>query len=155
MFIVSAKIKPKKAIAGILIFGALLIAVIVLVSHFKNQSSPSAAATVAADDAARTAYLSSLGWEVDPTPMETLTFTLPSPLSQAYREYNLLQLEQGFDLSSYAGRDVKRYSYAVQNYPDHPQDVQADLYLCDDVIIAGDILCCGDDGFVATLVFPK
>ena len=155
MFIVSAKVKPKKAIAGILVFGALLIAVIVLTSHVKQQGSPSREAIIAATDEERVAYLVSLGWEVDSTPIETLTFTLPSPLNEAYLEYNSLQQEQGFDLSAYAGRDVMRYSYTVRNYPGRNEDVQADLYLCEDLIIAGDILCCGNDGFVATLVYPK
>ncbi|WP_353961146.1 hypothetical protein [Klebsiella pneumoniae] len=43
----------------------------------------------------------------------------------------------------------------MRNYPGRNEDVQADLYLCEDLIIAGDILCCGNDGFVATLVYPK
>jgi len=154
MFIVSAKVKPKKAIAGILIFGVLLIAIILLTAHVKKQNSPSRESVIAATDEARISYLVSLAWEVDSTPMETLTFTLPNPLNESYLEYNELQKEQGFDLSPYAGRNVMRYSYAVLNYPDRPMDVQADLYLCDNIIIAGDILCCGDNGFVATLVYP-
>ena len=154
MFIVSAKIKPKKAIAGILFFGVVLIALILVTAHFKQLAAPSAAAVTAASDAERTAYLAALGWEVEAAPMETLTFTLPDPLGESYQEYNKLQLDQGFDLSTYAGRDIKRYSYAVLNYPDRPQDVQADLYLCRDQIVAGDILCCGDNGFVSTLVYP-
>lgn len=155
MFIVSAKVKPKKVIAGIIMFGAILIAVILLTAHLKRQNSPSEQSITAATDEERISYLSALGWEADPSPIETLTFTLPDPLNASYLEYNELQLEQGFDLTAYAGKNVKRYSYAVHNYPGRPQDVQADLYLCEDIIIAGDILCCGDDGFVATLVFPN
>lgn len=154
MLIVSTKIKPKKAILGILLFGAALIILILLTSHLKHQKAPAEMPLTAASDADRVTYLSSLGWQVDPAPTETLTFTLPSPLSEAYLEYNTLQLEQGFDLSAYAGKDVKRYSYAVLNYPGRPEDVQADLYLSKDTIIGGDILCCGDNGFVASLAFP-
>jgi len=155
MFIVSAKLKPKKVIAGIILFGAILIAIILLTAHLKQQNSPAEQSIIAANDEERTAYLQSLGWIADPSPIETLTFTLPKPLNTSYLEYNELQLEQGFDLTAYAGKAVKRYSYAISNYPDRPNDVQADLYLCDDRIIAGDILCCGDDGFVATLVYPR
>jgi len=154
MFIVSAKIKPKKAIIGILVFGGILIAVILLVAHMKNQSRPAEMPLTAATEEDQISYLAALGWQVEPTPMETLTFTLPSPLSEAYLEYNELQLEQGFDLSAYAGKDVIRYSYAVLNYPGRSEDVQADLYLCADTIIGGDILCCGDNGFVASLTYP-
>ena len=154
MFIVSAKFDPKKITCWAVALGIALIAVILLVSHFKGASSPGTEAVVAATDQERAAYLESLGWETDGIPVETLTFSLPQPSNAAYEEYNQLQLEQGFDLTPYAGMQVKRYSYAILNYPGHPDQVQADLYLCGDTVIAGDILCYGDQGFVATLQFP-
>ena len=154
MFIVSAKFDPKKITCWAVALGIALIAVILLVSHFKGASSPGAEAVVAPTDQERAAYLESLGWETDGIPVETLTFSLPQPLNAAYEEYNQLQLEQGFDLTPYAGMQVKRYSYAILNYPGHPDQVQADLYLCGDTVIAGDILCSVDQGFVATLQFP-
>ena len=87
-------------------------------------------------------------------PIETLEFTLPQPLNASYEAYNELQQEQGFDLAPYAGMQVKRYSYQVTNYPDCPENVQANLYLCGDLVIGGDILCYGEEGFVDTLIFP-
>ena len=154
MFIVSAKLRPKKAIAGVLLFGALLIAIIWLTSALKGRSAPGSEPVLAPSDAQRVEYLRSLGWEVEESPTEILEFVLPSPLNASYEEYNALQLEQNFDLVPYAGMQVKRYTYAVTNYPGYPEDVQADLYLCGDVIIAGDILYCGEEGFVGTLVYP-
>ena len=155
MFIVSAKFEPKKAVRWAILIAAALLAAILAVRHFWPVSSPGRDAVSAPTDQERVAYLAGLGWEADPAPVETLTFSLPQPLSTAYEEYNQLQLEQGFDLTPYAGMQVKRYSYAVHNYPGYPDQVQADLYLCGDTIIAGDILYYGDQGFVATLQFPK
>ena len=155
MFIVSAKFDPKKIARWAAALGVVLIAAIVLVNHFKGASSPGAEPLTAATDQERTAYLAQLGWEADPTPVETLTFSLPQPLNAAYEEYNQMQLEQGFDLTPYAGMQVQRYSYAIRNYPGYPDQVQADLYLCGDTIIAGDILYYGNQGFVATLEFPE
>ena len=155
MFIVSAKLNPKKAIAGVVLFGMLLIGIIVLVGSVKRAGAPGNQAILAPSDQDRVAYLESLGWTADPSPIETLSFALPQPLNDSYLEYNELQLQQGFDLTPYAGMQVTRYSYKITNYPDHPDDVQADLYLCGDEIIGGDILYCGDKGFVATLVYPK
>ena len=154
MFIVSAKLNPKKAITCVILFSLALIALILIVSRAKGQARPADSAAAAPTDSQRTAYLSALGWAVDPSPTETLTFTLPSPLNASYEEYNQLQLEQGFDLSPYAGMQVKRYSYNVTNYPGHPQQVQADLYLCGDTIIGGNILYWGENAFVDTLVYP-
>ena len=144
MFIVSAKFSPKKAIAAVVACGVVLILVILLTSSLKRQSPPGEELITAATEAERAAYLRSLGWEIEESPMETLEFVLPQPLNDSYEEYNLLQKEQGFDFTPYAGMQVKRYSYRVVNYPDYPNDVQADLYLCGDVIIGGDILYCGN-----------
>lgn len=154
MFIVSAKFSPRKAIAAVVACGALLILMILLISSLKSRPSPGEELITAASEEARAEYLRSLGWEIETSPMETLEFMLPQPLNDSYEEYNTLQKEQGFDLEPYAGMQVKRYSYRVLNYPNYPDDVQADLYLCGDVVIGGDILYCGDSGFVATLVFP-
>lgn len=154
MFIVSAKLSPRKAIAAVVAFGVVLIAIILLAGALKRQEAPGEALVTAATEEERSAYLRSLGWEIEDSPMETLEFMLPQPLNESYQDYNQLQLEQGFDLTPYAGMQVKRYSYRVTNYPGYPEDVQADLYLCGDVVIGGDILYCGDSGFVATLVFP-
>ncbi len=154
MFIVSAKFSPRKAIAAVVACGALLILMILLISSLKSRPSPGEELITAASEEERAEYLRSLGWEIETSPMETLEFMLPQPLNASYEEYNALQKEQGFDLEPYAGMQVKRYSYRVLNYPNYPDDVQADLYLCGDVVIGGDILYCGDSGFVATLVFP-
>ncbi|MCI9514268.1 MAG: DUF4830 domain-containing protein [Oscillospiraceae bacterium] len=154
MFIVSAKFSPRKAIAAVVACAAVLILMILLISSLKGRPSPGEELITAASEEERAEYLRSLGWEIETSPMETLEFMLPQPLNDSYEEYNALQKEQGFDLEPYAGMQVKRYSYRVLNYPNYPDDVQADLYLCGDVVIGGDILYCGDSGFVATLVFP-
>lgn len=155
MFIVSAKFDPKKLVRWAVLLGILVLAVFVLVRHFRGGPAPAEETVPAATDEARVAYLEGLGWEVDPTPIETLSFSLPNPLNAAYEEYNQLQLEQGFDLTPYAGMQVNRYSYTIRNYPGYPEQIQADLYLCGDIIIAGDILYYGDQGFVSTLQFPE
>ena len=77
MFIVSAKFDPKKITCWAGALGVVLIAVILLVSHFKGASSPGAEAVIAATDQERAAYLESLGWETDGVPTQRLTFWLP------------------------------------------------------------------------------
>lgn len=154
MLIVSAKLNPKRAALYMLLLGAALVALILVVGSAKRASLPGRQDCHAASDQECAAYLEKLGWQVSASPIETLEFTLPDPLNASYQEYNALQLEQGFDLTPYAGRQVRRYSFPVSNYPGYPQQVQADLYLCDDTIIAGDILYYGVNGFVDTLIFP-
>ena len=40
------------------------------------------------------------------------------------------------------------------NYPGRTGDVQVNLYLCGDVIVGGDIMALGENGFQASLLYP-
>ena len=83
-----------------------------------------------------------------------LGLELPEELTGSYAAYNELQLAQGFDLRDYLGQGVSRWTYQVRNYPDRPEDVQLNLYLCEDHPIAGDIIAGGEGGFQGTLRYP-
>ena len=102
----------------------------------------------------RITYLRELGWEVDEEPIESMELALPEELTGSYAAYNELQLAQGFDLRDYLGKSVSRWTYQVRNYPDRPEDVQLNLYLCEDRPIAGDIIAGGEGGFQGTLRYP-
>ena len=152
MLIFSAKLTKRHLFLG---GGAVLLAAVVLLAVLlpRGEEAPPEAIP-GGTDRERVSYLASLGWQASPTPSETLEFTLPDPLGETYERYNQLQLSQGFDLTAFAGRQVKRFTYPVSNHPKSSTAVQADLYVCDGVIIGGDILCAGPDSFVATLEFP-
>ena len=111
-------------------------------------------AAAAATNEQRVAYLNSLGWQVEPEPVETLSLTLPKELEEPYLSYNVLQRAQGFDLEPCCGKTVERCTYTVKNHPSG-KVCQADLYICGGEIVAGDILCTGEGGFIAPLAFPK
>ena len=110
--------------------------------------------TVLRDNEERITYLRELGWEVDEEPIESMELALPEELTGSYAAYNELQLAQGFDLRDYLGKSVSRWTYQVRNYPDRPEDVQLNLYLCEDRPIAGDIIAGGEGGFQGTLRYP-
>ena len=150
MFIISAKLTRRNVILGILLLGLAAALTVGLLTKDSTPAEPIPGET----DQQRLDYLASLGWITSAAPSETLEFTLPDPLGETYERYNLLQKEQGFDLSAYAGRQVKRFTYQIVNHPTAPEGTQADLYVCDGVVIGGDILCTGPDSFVATLEFP-
>ena len=150
MFILTAKL-PKRRILLLL---PLLLALLLLPLLLHGAPSDDAPTLRAADNDARLAYLASLGWEVQPQPLETLAVVLPAQLAEPYLSYNTLQLAQGFDLTPYCGRTLERYTYAVTNHPT-AASCQADLYVCDDTIVAGDVICTGENGFLAGLAYPK
>lgn len=101
------------------------------------------------------AYLSQLGWQAGPEPIETLELQLPDDLKADYADYCKLQDEQGLPFSQFAGQTVKRYTYVITNYPGIERGVQVNLYLCGEQIIGGDIISTGENGFQTGLAFPE
>ena len=150
MFIVTAKFSRRKAAFAAVCLLALIALPLALLS---GRSKTPDAVTVETSDA-RVDYLRSRGWEVEGEPIETLSVPLPDELVEPYLSYNELQLTQGFDLNAYCGKTLERYTYVVTNYPDRADGCQADLYVCEGAVVAGDIVCTGEDGFMAGLEYP-
>ena len=152
MMIFTTRFSRKKAAFVVILLGALLSALILLIGKLPEPAPDTPQLTTNEE---RIAYLQSLGWEVSPEPLETLQFLLPAHLAEPYVTYNELQKTQGFDLSSYCGKQLSRYTYQVTNYPNRPEGVQLNLYICEDAPVAGDILCPGNDGFQHALEYPE
>ena len=152
MMMITTKLTRKKAVLAVLLLGAVLTLAIFLAA---DRDSGAPQPLVLDSNAARVEYLTSLGWEVDPEPLETLQFLLPETLEEPYLSYNELQNAQGFDLSLCCGKQVERCTYAVRNYPDRPQGVQLNLYVCEEKPVAGDVFCPGKGGFQRSLVYPE
>ena len=151
MFIITAKFSRRRAFA-LAAVACLALALIVLPRACRKSAE--APAIPAETNEQRLAYLTSLGWEVNDQPIETLSVTLGETLEEPYLSYNDLQRSQGFDLTRYCGQTLSRYTYVVTNYPDASLPCQADLYVCDGALAAGDIVCTGENGFMAGLSFP-
>lgn len=148
MLIWTARISKKKTITAAMILVCFLSGLLLFFQLF----SPAAELPTLETNDQRIAYLQSLGWEVTPEPMETLQFLLPETLEEPYLTYNELQQTQGFDLSACCGKQVTRYTYTILNHPDQTDGVQANLYVCDGVPVAGDICCPGENGFLSALI---
>ena len=136
------------------LLGVLWLLLLAFFGFLLLRSCGSDRTTAAATNEQRVAYLNSLGWQVEPEPVETLSLTLPKELEEPYLSYNVLQRAQGFDLEPCCGKTVERCTYTVKNHPSG-KVCQADLYICGGEIVAGDILCTGEGGFIAPLAFPK
>lgn len=152
MMIWTARFSRKRAVFSILLMAAVML-ILLLLTH-RAPDEPEAAAPQLITNQERVEYLESFGWQVESEPLETLQFLLPEPLEEPYLSYNTLQMAQGFDLSLCCGKQISRYTYAVTNYPGRESGVQANLYICEQQPVAGDIFCPGANGFQTTLVFP-
>ena len=99
-------------------------------------------------------YLSAYGWQVSEEPLATQELLIPDEMDDSYSEYLALQNSQGFDVQKYAGKRVKRYTYEVLNYPTGETGVQANLLICKNTVIGGEVLSPQLDGFLHGLAMP-
>lgn len=97
----------------------------------------------------RIAFLSQFGWQVEPTPTESTTVTIPAEFDKVFASYNELQRRQGLDLSGYASRTVERYTYKITNYEGYDgTTVQANLLISRGRVIGGDVCSADTNGFI-------
>lgn len=150
MLIWTAKFSRKKAVAAVIFMGVVMAALILLTG--RTPAEPEAPLPKLTTNEERITYLQSLGWKVEPEPIETLQFLLPAELEEPYLSYNEIQLPQGFDLRRCLGKQVARFTYAVINDSGNSEGVQANLYVCEEVPVAGDICASGASGFQLPLI---
>lgn len=138
-------LKKRQFLWGLL--GLLLFAVVVswLVGALYRTAGRSTAPLTEADLAA---YIESFGWEVEAIPSEQREVQIPEEWNDVYRQYNEIQLRQGFDLSDDLGRTVTVTTFVVTNYPDQPDTVRAHLLTAENKILAADICSLELDGFM-------
>ncbi len=154
MFVFTAKLNRKSAVAIVAALALVLIAVILLVSarSIGGSGKPEAPAAGGIADAAGAArYLAGLGWEVEPQPLEVKELVIPRSFSGAYADYAALQAKQGYPLAEYGGMEARRYSFRVLNHPSGEESIVADLVVCGQTVIAGDIQSTASDGFMTGL----
>lgn len=140
------KLGRKTAVCIVLLIAAVLCLMVVIRGIDRNASNGKVTDT---DSAA--AYLLALGWEVDQTSCQSQSTVLPEYFDATLSDYNKLQLEQGFDLEKFAGKEITVYTFQVTNYPNSTCDVLACLMTCKSRVIGGDIHSAEMDGFMHAL----
>lgn len=147
MFVKTIKIKKIARALGIILV-ALIIA-LAAVYVFNRVMAPSG--TTLSSEAEQKEFLKQLGWEVSPEPIDIRSVIIPEEWNDIYAEYNKLQLQQGFDLDKYRGKNAQIYTYEVYNYGDSRPNIVANLIICDSKLIGGDVCCTELGGFMQGL----
>ena len=150
MMVMTAKVDMKKVIAILAAVAALIIGLIALLGEDAGSAATSASTAVSTNDD-RVKFLTDLGWEVTTSPAETSQVRIPQEQSEVFDRYNALQKSQGYDLSAYAGKNVMRYVYKIENYPGATEPVYATLLICKNQIIGGDITDTAANGMIQPL----
>ena len=146
MMVMTAKVDFKKIIAVLAAIAGVILALILLLGG-GEQAETTAASPVSGNDA-RVQFLRDFGWEVSASPTESGQVRIPEAQSEVYERYNALQKSQGYDLSEYAGKNVTRYVYKINNFPGATEPVYATLLVYKNKVIGGDITDTGAKGVI-------
>ena len=156
MLIMTAKLPKRKLSLGVAAAALLCCCAIALNFGQARETSASALPSPKGvrSNQDRVDYLSAYGWQVETEPVATQELLIPKEMDDSYSEYLALQNGQGFDLQKYAGKRVKRYTYEVLNYPTGETGVQANLLICKNTVVGGEVLSPRLDGFLHGLAMP-
>lgn len=161
MFIYSLKASTLKFFGIIGISLATLVALIFLIPSFSSATTANIEAmneNISFDDVKNEAdgikFLSQYGWELDSTPIDVCSVTIPKDFDKIITLYNEIQKQQGLDLTKYQKKTATRYTYKVTNYQGYEGTVYANIIVYKDKVIAGDICSADAKGFMHTLYMP-
>ncbi len=138
MMVMTAKVDLKKILVILAAVAVGILALVMLLGGEPEPASAPAAPSAATNDG-RVQFLKDHGWEVTTSPADSSQVRIPEQSSEIYRRYNTLQQSMGYDLTPYAGKNVMRFVYTVNNYPGATEPVYATLLVYKNKIIGGDI----------------
>lgn len=158
MFIFTAKVDRRKltaAAAAVLVLCGVLVAALFLLGGQETAASALVDPGGVKTNEDRIAYLAQYGWTVEPEPASVEELLIPETFDETYAQYLELQSAQGFDLTKYCGKRVKRYAYTITNYPTGASGIQAGLLIYKNTVIGGEVLSSQLDGFMHGLALPQ
>lgn len=134
-----------KIISVLIIFAVIVICILTILGSKSSR-------IYGGENSQRIEFLKSFGWRVSDEVVDIQEVQIPSHFSATYKNYNEIQLSQGFDLSKYRTDIVKRYTYTVYNYPDGKggalKNIYANILVLDEQIIGGDVCSTALGGFI-------
>jgi len=162
MFIYTVKANTIKFFAVVLSAAVLLVSVILLTAGsdvrttaaISKQNEKIFFEKVKTNED-RIKFLSQFGWEVSSEPTEEVTMKIPTEFDKVMTAYNEIQKTEGLDLSKYKAKEVIRYTYEVTNYPDYDGKVYANVIICKNRVIGGDICSADISGFIRGFTMPE
>ena len=107
------------------------------------------------DEDDRVAFIEQFGLKVKGAACDECDFLMPENFDRVIMGYNEIQKSQGLDLSKYAKKKVKRYTYEIDGYDGYDGDVFVNLLVYRNRIIGCDISSADPEGFVRPLCPQK
>ena len=137
MMVMTAKVDLKKTALILGVIAAVIVGLILIFGGGSDTQTTSAPPV--SNNDARVKFLKDFGWEIAASPVESGQVRIPEEMTEVFDRYNKLQKTQGYDLSTYAGKNVMRYVYKVENFPGATEPVYATVLVYKNQIVGGDI----------------
>lgn len=151
MMVMTAKVNLKKIL---MLLGGIFLVILVLILLLGGEDARETAVTVTTNDG-RVAFLEGFGWDVAASPVESGQVKIPTQTTEVFDRYNTLQKTQGYDLTRFAGKNVMRYVYKVNNYPGATEPVYATVLVYKNQIVGGDITDTAARGQIRGFAMPQ
>ncbi len=152
MFVYSVRASSLKLAGAVLVSALAVIMLAVFIPDYTSKANDVPASTKlsykAKNEEEVRNFISQFGWTVSEEPVDCVEVTIPEEFDAVYTSYNDLQKKQGFDLSKYKKKTVKRYTYKIENYKDYSGTVLADVIVCKNKVIGGDVCSADINGFL-------
>ncbi|MDR2654668.1 MAG: DUF4830 domain-containing protein [Oscillospiraceae bacterium] len=158
MFTMSLRFNARKVAIGLVVIVSVISAAFIFANRNSGQlketdlsgakKKSDSISKEAASNEERLKFLESFGWKISEEALEIAEVIIPEEFDDVYLNYNEIQKEQGMDLAKLRGKRVKRYTYAVKNYPGTTSEVRANLLVYNGKIVGGDISSTSLDGFM-------
>lgn len=154
MFIWTARLRPRRLLCMVIAAALLLGGIYV---YARPGGEPAAATTGIETTNIKTnedriAFLAQCGWQVQENPLAVEEMLIPSAFDDTYTQYLELQSSQGFDLTKFCDKRVKRYAYEITNYPSGETGVQVGILVYKNQVIGGEVLSPALNGFIHGLI---
>ena len=161
LFVVSVSSRKFKKIGIVVVAVMLVMGVVTIYSCFSdtNNSINKSTATnnVVEGTSGILGFISSFGWEVINEPDDVREVIIPVEFDDVYKNYNEIQISQGYDLEKYAGERVKKWSFTITNYPEYEECdyIKINILVFDGKVIGGDVCSVKLDGFMHGFALEK
>lgn len=153
MMVMTAKVDMKKILMVLGGIAVIILALILLLGGGKDAQS-TAAPAVSTNDG-RVKFLTDFGWDVAASPVESSQVKIPTETTEVFDRYNQLQKSQGYDLTQFAGKNVMRYVYKINNFPGATEPVYATVLVYKNQIIGGDVTDTAAGGVIRGFTMPS
>ena len=161
LFVVSVSSRKFKKIGIVVAAVMLVMGVVTIYSCFSDTNNSINKSTATNNVVEGTSgildFISSFGWEVINEPDDVREVIIPVEFDDVYKNYNEIQISQGYDLEKYAGERVKKWSFTITNYPEYEECdyIKINILVFEGKVIGGDVCSVKLDGFMHGFALEK